>query len=234
MDGIIKKYYDDRGFGFIKADDRDFFFHVSDVVNGTNSIVTGIRVRFDVGSNNKGEKAENVKIISDSKFITIDNTRIKMSNIKEYGVSKAKPSYKTYVYTLEEYKETQQEPKKKGIIEALIEFSMEMNREANRNVSRTVPRKYILKKTTELVDVCDVAPYEGGIWSCDLDEPFIAMIDNFEYYDKWLKYEDRINNTSTETSKKPFDAGDRHTRKIVRDDSFVGHVFASKWSRILL
>jgi cold shock protein len=48
--GVIRKYVDDRGFGFILRDDKgpDLFFHVSSVT-GTIEPREGRRVTFAIG-----------------------------------------------------------------------------------------------------------------------------------------------------------------------------------------
>lgn len=58
--GTIKKLTD-KGFGFIKTDSEELFFHSSSV-EGTdfNSLREGDEVEFNVGSGPKGPRAENV------------------------------------------------------------------------------------------------------------------------------------------------------------------------------
>lgn len=99
MHGFIAKFYIDKGFGFIKSKDEEFFFHCSDF-NENFSPTVGINVSFEIGFNTKGKIAKNIKAqkteshISQTnnaqqpKFINIDGTNIKLSNIKQYGIYK--------------------------------------------------------------------------------------------------------------------------------------------------
>jgi len=63
-EGRIKKLTD-KGFGFIDTgDDRDLFFHMSNV-EGTSyeQLREGQRVSFQAGDGPKGPRAENVQLI---------------------------------------------------------------------------------------------------------------------------------------------------------------------------
>lgn len=100
MNGRIKMYNDNKGYGFIKAEnDRDYFFHISSVAPFSSFSINSY-VSFIESSNNKGLIALSVKVLDNRipKFISCGNTRIKISNIKEYGISSTKlyvkPNYK--------------------------------------------------------------------------------------------------------------------------------------------
>lgn len=100
MNGRIKMYNDNKGYGFIKAEnDRDYFFHISSVAPFSSFSINSY-VSFIESSNNKGLIALSVKVLDNRipKFISCGNTRIKISNIKEYGISYrelyVKPNYK--------------------------------------------------------------------------------------------------------------------------------------------
>ena len=88
MKGIIKHYNQDKGFGFIKGDNGDVFFHVSKVLNQSVTPRTGLAVEYKQGTNEKGTFAYDVEITEDVKpiFIQFGNTRIKLSNIKTYSI----------------------------------------------------------------------------------------------------------------------------------------------------
>ncbi len=61
--GIVTKFLDEKGFGFIKPDDGDkeVFVHHSDIQGeGFKSLSAGQRVEFDVTQEAKGPKASNV------------------------------------------------------------------------------------------------------------------------------------------------------------------------------
>jgi CspA family cold shock protein len=61
--GTIKKYNEERGFGFIKPDDGsdDVFFHVSALREG-DEIVIGKAVTFEVGADRKTGKSKAVSV----------------------------------------------------------------------------------------------------------------------------------------------------------------------------
>ena len=64
MEGIVKKWLDGRGFGFIEVDDSedDVFVHHSEL-QGAYSLVDGQRVEFEVEDSYKGPRATNVKVV---------------------------------------------------------------------------------------------------------------------------------------------------------------------------
>lgn len=61
MEGTVKFFADDKGFGFITPDDggKDVFVHTSAC---TQPITEGDKVTFDVEESDRGLKAANVKI----------------------------------------------------------------------------------------------------------------------------------------------------------------------------
>jgi len=63
-EGTIKKLVADKGFGFIKGDKGEFFFHHS-AVEGTTieELQIGQAVEYTEGRGPKGLRAENVKVI---------------------------------------------------------------------------------------------------------------------------------------------------------------------------
>ena len=57
--GIVKKFMEDKGFGFIKPDDgsEDVFVHIKDC-NGAQSLCEGDKVSFDTEWNNRKGKIQ--------------------------------------------------------------------------------------------------------------------------------------------------------------------------------
>jgi len=61
-DGIIKWYSEEKGYGFITHDQKDFFVHASGIINdGSPSLKSGESVEFTLIASDKGPKAINVK-----------------------------------------------------------------------------------------------------------------------------------------------------------------------------
>lgn len=65
MEGKVKFYSAERGWGFITKDNgEDLFFHYSSIMgNEDKTIREGERVSFDEGRNDKGKVATNIMII---------------------------------------------------------------------------------------------------------------------------------------------------------------------------
>ncbi len=60
--GIVKKWDNNAGWGFIEGDDgEDYFFNISNIRKG-QMIRTGINVKFDSFESQRGPEAENVTI----------------------------------------------------------------------------------------------------------------------------------------------------------------------------
>ena len=62
--GIVKHWESSKGFGFITTDDDDdLFLHASDLVMNLKQqeVSEGLRVKFDIKSDMKGDKAVNVR-----------------------------------------------------------------------------------------------------------------------------------------------------------------------------
>lgn len=61
--GTIKKLTD-KGFGFIKGDNGEIFFHMSNLVDASyESLSEGQRVEYTEGKGPKGPRAENVRVL---------------------------------------------------------------------------------------------------------------------------------------------------------------------------
>ena len=64
MQGVVKFYNNEKGFGFIGTNKGDYFVHRSSVKSGT--LDEGDKVTFDIESNERGNIAINVKkVIND-------------------------------------------------------------------------------------------------------------------------------------------------------------------------
>lgn len=65
MKGIVKRFNESRGFGFITTQDgRDVFFHFSQLVmDGYKTIKIGSEVEFDLLESERGLQASNIKKI---------------------------------------------------------------------------------------------------------------------------------------------------------------------------
>lgn len=66
LNGRVHYVYRDRGFGFIRClegpdRDVDFFFHMSDVLDGFNALVEGQVVTFEPHERPKGKRASGVR-----------------------------------------------------------------------------------------------------------------------------------------------------------------------------
>ncbi len=65
MDGTVKWFNADKGYGFIEREEgEDVFVHFSAIQgDGYKSLDEGQRVDFDVVDGNRGKQAENVTLI---------------------------------------------------------------------------------------------------------------------------------------------------------------------------
>ncbi|MCZ4588216.1 cold-shock protein (plasmid) [Rhodococcus opacus] len=64
LQGIVKWFNGEKGFGFIKPDDggADLFVHFSEIAgSGFKSLEENQRVEFEVGQGQKGPQAQNVR-----------------------------------------------------------------------------------------------------------------------------------------------------------------------------
>ena len=63
--GTIGRYFDQKGFGFIKPDEgeKDLFVHITEIkTEGVSTLTEGQRVTYGVVDGKKGPKAVNVEI----------------------------------------------------------------------------------------------------------------------------------------------------------------------------
>ncbi len=65
MQGTVKFFNNEKGFGFISREGQDdVFVHYSNIVgDGYKSLEEGQSVEFDVAPGRKGEEAQNVRVI---------------------------------------------------------------------------------------------------------------------------------------------------------------------------
>lgn len=102
MNGRVKMYNKEKGYGFISDEDgNDYFFHISQVKNA--ELILGYDlVEFYPTVNERGKVATNVRIVlqgnSKPTFIALGDVRIKLNNIKEYGISSEKVTVTRAVY----------------------------------------------------------------------------------------------------------------------------------------
>ena len=64
--GVVKFFNAEKGYGFIAPDDggKDVFVHFSGIAgSGYRSLDQGQKVEFDVTAGNKGDEAQNVRMI---------------------------------------------------------------------------------------------------------------------------------------------------------------------------
>ncbi len=93
MKGIVKMFNHEKGFGFISGQDGDVFFHISKVINNGLIPEIGTSVEFEQDTNEKGLFAYDVHLIernnnSKPEFLRIGDSRIKLSNVKIYGIER--------------------------------------------------------------------------------------------------------------------------------------------------
>ena len=65
MKGRVKKFNNEKGYGFIKTEDgKDLFFHYSELqMQGFKTINAGQIVEFEIIETEKGLRAVNIKVI---------------------------------------------------------------------------------------------------------------------------------------------------------------------------
>jgi CspA family cold shock protein len=65
VNGTVKWFNADKGFGFITGDDgKDVFAHFSQInVSGFKTLVEGQQVAFEIAEGPKGPQAENITIL---------------------------------------------------------------------------------------------------------------------------------------------------------------------------
>src|SRR5690625_5163973 len=89
MQGRVFKYFQDKGYGFIKDENGNSrFFHITKVKE-LNDISEGSLVEFKPEETKKGLSCIDIAVLNENKpvFIVLGDNRIKLSNIKNYGLN---------------------------------------------------------------------------------------------------------------------------------------------------
>lgn len=104
MNGEIKYFNSEKGFGFIISEDgKDYFFHISSIHSGITP-QKGMRASFIPSKNDKGLTATEIKLTEHPRpFLSINEHEIKKSNIKNYGLS-SEHRYYQRVYVMNKEK----------------------------------------------------------------------------------------------------------------------------------
>ena len=63
MNGKIVRKTDNRGFGFIKSGDKEFFFHLSGCLTNFDDLHEGDNITFDEEYSPKGPRAKNIRLM---------------------------------------------------------------------------------------------------------------------------------------------------------------------------
>lgn len=134
MTGKVKMYNEERGYGFIAGEDgTDYFVHAS-AVSSAETLYRGANVSFDPGENERGKIACKVSIVQPVNrpaFIQFGDVRIKLSNIKNYGISSDTSYYmKIYEYNAQKAKQVALEKakrKKAGLIQKILAPAIDTN-----------------------------------------------------------------------------------------------------------
>jgi CspA family cold shock protein len=65
INGTVKWFRDDKGFGFIQSEGQEYFVHFSGILgDGFKSLAAGAKVSFNLSKGTKGMQALNVEIIN--------------------------------------------------------------------------------------------------------------------------------------------------------------------------
>lgn len=114
MKGRVKMFNEEKGYGFILGDDaNDYFVHITEV-KSVDTLTRGTIVEFQPAETERGKVAKGVSVsesvVKRPAFVEFGDTRIKMSNIKNYGISSAP------VYYARVFEKIETEPAKKGLL----------------------------------------------------------------------------------------------------------------------
>lgn len=96
MTGVIKNFFRDKGFGFIQSNNGDVYYHINDIINKSILPEPGMTVDYKIVETPKGSQAKKIALsenIRVSKFLAFGDIRIKISNIKNYGIENESKKY---------------------------------------------------------------------------------------------------------------------------------------------
>lgn len=101
MKGRVKMFNEEKGYGFILGEDaNDYFVHITEV-KSVETLTRGTIVQFEPAEAEKGKVAKSVSVSESVSqkpaFVEFGNTRIKLSNIKNYGISSV-PTYYAIIF----------------------------------------------------------------------------------------------------------------------------------------
>lgn len=97
--GVIKRFFKEKGYGFIESGGKDIFFHVSDVLDNKNSsLFEGMEVEFFLGvSRNSKEAAKKIKVLRESEnhiYLPADTVDLlAVEDIENYYLKLNKAAY---------------------------------------------------------------------------------------------------------------------------------------------
>ncbi len=105
MKGRVKMFNEEKGYGFILGDDaNDYFVHITEV-KSVDTLTRGTIVEFQPAETERGKVAKGVSVsesvVKRPAFVELGNTRIKLSNIKNYGISSVPVYYGVVVKKVE-------------------------------------------------------------------------------------------------------------------------------------
>ncbi|HUM44942.1 MAG TPA: cold shock domain-containing protein [Fervidobacterium sp.] len=120
MKGKITRFFEEKGYGFILDEEgNNRFFHISDVKSAV-PIIRYSSVEFTPSQNEKGLTAKEILVIGNSapRFIQFGDVRVKLNNIKNYGMT-SRTGYESV-----EYERSQGEKVVDGVLTGLSVLSM--------------------------------------------------------------------------------------------------------------
>jgi cold shock CspA family protein len=144
MRGRIKIYDSNKGFGLIVGEDNhDYFFHISKM-KSIEQPYEGSIVNFLPKQGDKALVAEAEKVVIQKQsqrpdIIKIGNTRIKLNNIKNYGIS-VQDRYYLKVYKSQ---------KRKGILNQFLDISDYIHNGMKTEISYATANDLLRGKTVE-------------------------------------------------------------------------------------
>jgi len=128
MRGRIVRYNEQKGYGFIRGEDgAERFFHISGV-KSFESPSQGMIVEFMSSRNEKGLTATDIRIqVTKDRpaFVVLGDTRIKLTNIKSYGMS--------FISAESQYEQAVKEFERKMEVEA-VELERKLSNERHKSV----------------------------------------------------------------------------------------------------